>query len=108
MKIIDTRQPVDIGHLTRFLQHHLNRDFAKQRQTDLEFSIAAKGDTVEITKPDLYEGFLFRIEAHGSELHIIKSEDYTDDINVLTLEDIMNNLFMAYPGGGDISYIGEE
>lgn len=107
MKIINTTRPVSVHELKEFLDEKLNPLFKKQRQLDLEFDIEELGDTVEIQKVALYDGFLFKIEIHGNQIHVIKSEHYTDDVNVLTLEDIMNNLFMKFPGRGEINYIGE-
>lgn len=110
MKKVTTKQhPVNIHHIYEFLQHHLNNNFAKQRQQDIEFNIEEKeDDAIEIAKPGLYEGYLFRVEARGNELHIHKTEDYTDDVNILTLEDILNNLFMDYAGPKTITNISDE
>ncbi|GAB2706516.1 hypothetical protein GCM10027037_35880 [Mucilaginibacter koreensis] len=110
MKKITTKQaPVNIHHMYEFLQHHLNKNFAKQRQQDIEFDIKEADDNaIEISKPGMYEGNLFRIEGRGNELHIHKTEDYTDDVNVLTLEDILNNLFFDYPGPKTMTNISDE
>lgn len=100
MKKITTKQsPVNIHHMYEFLQKHLNEDFAKQRQQQINFFITEVDDNaVEISQPDMYEGYLFRLEGRGNDLHIHKTENYTDDVNVLTLEDILNKLFMDYMG----------
>ncbi len=100
MKKVTTKQsPVNIHHLYEFLQHHLNKSFAEQRKQDIEFTIEEKeDDAIEISKSDLYEGYLFRLEARGNDVHIHKTEQYTDDVNILTLEDIINRLFYDYPG----------
>jgi len=100
MKKVTTKQsPVNIPHMLTFLQKHLNEDFAKQRQQNINFSIEEADDNaIEISKPDLYEGYLFRVEGRGNELHIHKTENYTDDVNVLTLEEILNKLFFDYMG----------
>lgn len=108
MKIINLKTPVEAGDLKNYLQEEMTPLFKKQRLSDLTFNYTQQGNSIEITQPDLYEGFLFQIEVNGTELHIIKSEHYTDDVNVLTLEDIMNNLLMEYPGRDDIKFIGEE
>ncbi len=108
MKIINTTRPISVHELKEFLDEKLNPLFKKQRQIDLEFFIEELGDTIEIQNVENYDGFLFKIEIHGNQIHVIKSEHYTDDVNVLTLEDIMNNLFLEFPGRGEIDYIGEE
>lgn len=100
MKRVTTKQsPVNIHHLYEFLQHHLNKDFAKKRQQEINFDIQEiENNAVEISKPDLYEGALFKIEGRGNDLLVHKTEDYSDDVNVLTLEEIINDLFFDYPG----------
>lgn len=110
MKKVTTKlQPVNIDHLYDFLQRHLNKDFAEQRQTTINFNIEKVGDdALEISKPDMYEGYLFRLESRGNELHVHKTENYTDDVNVLTLEDILNKTFMDYAGPKTISNISDE
>ena len=108
MKIINTTRPVPVHELKEFLDEKLNPLFKKQRQIALSFDIEELGDTIEIQNTENYDGFLFKIEVHGDQMHVIKSEHYTDDVNVLTLEDIMNNLFLDFPGRGEIDNIGEE
>ena len=57
----------------------------------------------------MYEDFLFQIDVAGdTELHITKSEHYTDYVNVLTLENIINNLFMDYPGRDNVIHTAKE
>lgn len=108
MKIINTTRPVMTNELRQFLDEKLNPLFHKQRQISLSFNIREDADAVEIYNTELYDGFVFRIELHGNQMHVIKSEHYTDDVNVLTIEDILNNLFMEFPGRDKIKYIGEE
>ena len=109
MKIIHTNGPVNAGELKSFLENNLNALFKKQRHADIDFTFTLTPDGVQIIQPDLYEDFLFKLDiVNPNELHVTKSEHYTDDVNVLTLEDIMNNLFMEYPGRDKIDYIGEE
>jgi hypothetical protein len=109
MKIIHTKSPVNIHELKVFLQERLSPLFKKQRMEDIDFVFTETGNGMQITQPDMYEDFLFNIERVGdTELHVTKSEHYTDDVNVLTLEDIMNNLFMEYPGRDNIANIAEE
>ncbi|WP_462265242.1 hypothetical protein [Mucilaginibacter sp.] len=110
MKKVTTKQhPVNTHHIYEFLQHHLNKNFTRQRQQDIEFLIEEKDDNaIEISKPGMYEGYLFRVEGRGNELHVHKTEQYTDDVNILTLEDILNNLFMDYSGPKTITNISDE
>jgi hypothetical protein len=109
MKIIHTKGPVNAGELRTFLENNLPPLFKKQRQTDIDFVFTETPNGIQITQPDLYEDFLFKIElVTNEELHVTKSEHYTDDVNVLTLEDILNNLFMEYPGRDNIQNIEEE
>jgi hypothetical protein len=109
MKIIHTKGPVNVDELSSFLQQDLNRLFEERRQETIKFDIEPNNQGIQVTCPTLYESFLFDIQAvNDNEIHIVKSEHYTDDVNVLTLEDIINNLLMKYPGRNDISSIEEE
>ncbi|WDF56342.1 hypothetical protein [Mucilaginibacter sp. KACC 22063] len=108
MKIINTTRPVSLTELKQFLDEKLNPLFQKQRQLELAFDTRINDEGVEIYNTGLYDGFLFRFEIKGTEMNVIKSEHYTDDVNVLTLEDILNNLFLEFPGRDQIKYIGEE
>lgn len=93
MKIITLHTPVSYDELFERLQQKLNPLFQEQRQSDIEFLIEKTGDAIEISEPDLYGGFLFRIEISGSELWITRSEHYVDDVNSLTIESILNDIF---------------
>lgn len=109
MKIIHTNNPVNAEELKTFLQNKLSPLFKKQRQADIDFVYTITGNGVEITQPDMYEGFLFRIDVvNENELQIIKSEHYVDDVNLLTIESIMNDVFMDYPGRNQIDYTSEK
>lgn len=109
MKIIHTKSPVNAQDLKSFLETKLPALFKQQRQADIDFTYNISTDGLEIAQPDMYEDFLFKITVvNNQELHITKSEHYTDDVNVLTLEDILNNLFMEYPGRDNIENIEEE
>jgi len=109
MKIIHTKGPINATDLKSFLETQLPPLFKKQRQADIDFIYPLNENGVEITQPEMYEDFLFRITIEGDqEIHVTKSEHYTDDVNVLTLEDILNNLFMEYPGRDNIEVIEEE
>lgn len=109
MKIIHTQGTVNAEDLKSFLETRLPALFKKQRQADIDFVYTLSANGIEIAQPDMYEDFLFRIAiVNNQELHVTKSEHYTDDVNVLTIEDIMNNLFMEYPGRDNIDSIEEE
>jgi hypothetical protein len=108
MKIIHTKTPVSADEFQAYLAEKLNPLFQKQRQLDMEFEFIKQGDTINIVKTDLYDGFLFSMQkANDTEWHITKSEHYTDDVNVLTLEDILNNLYLEFPGRDNIDLIEE-
>ena len=98
MKIITLHTPVDYDHLLDHLQQKLNPLFQEQRQSDIKLLVERAGDAIEISEPDLYGGFLFRIEIVGKELWITRSEHYVDDVNSLTIESILNDLFEDLSG----------
>ena len=107
MKIIDINSVVTKDQLLKFLQEKLNPLFQKQKQSDLQFTIESKGDTIEISQPDLYAGFLFQIEINGTQLLITRSEHYVDDINSLTLESILNGMFEELSGNNGVKLVLE-
>lgn len=109
MKIVHTTASINVQHLKAFLENNLNAKFKEHRHLDTDLAFALNDKSIQITLPGLYEDFLFRIDVLGDdELHIVKSEHYTDDVNVLTIEEIMNNLLLDYPGRDNIDYVGEE
>jgi len=109
MKIICTIDPVNVDELNAFLQKDINTLFKERRQKDINLILEKNAAGIQMTCPALYESFLFDIQViNGTEIHIIKSEHYTDDVNVLTLEDIINNLMLSYPGRDNIDHIAEE
>jgi len=107
MKIINIDKEVTKDHLLNLLQQKLNPLFQKQRQSDVAFSIENAGNFVEISQPDLYEGFLFRIEIKGNELWITRSEHYVDDVNSLTIESILYLLFEELAGNRGVIFVLE-
>ena len=107
MKIINTDRPVKIDAYADYLGQKLNTLFKLHRKKDLSFEIRTTGNAIEILQPAMYDGFLFRLEFKGNEIDVIKSEHYTDDVNVLTLEDILNNLYFEFPGRDNIEIIKE-
>ncbi|PTQ92874.1 hypothetical protein C8P68_1105 [Mucilaginibacter yixingensis] len=108
MKIITSSVPWDISQIFITLQQQLNPLFKEHRGKDLQFKIEREGNKVLVSKPEMYDGYLFTIEAMGKELHIGKSEHYVDDVNQITLQSIIETLQMEIQGGNDIIYISGE
>ncbi len=98
MKIITLHSSIHIHELFNILQHKLNLLFHERRQKEINFTISGQNDVIEISQPDLYEGVLFKLEIVGHELHITRNEHYVDDVNSLTLESILNDLFADVSG----------
>ena len=107
MKILDIHKTITPAQLTELLQAKLNALFQQQRQSQISFTIADREGVVEISNPELYEGFLFRIEIKGTELLTTRSEHYVDDVNSLTLESILNELFAEVAEGGKVTLVLE-
>src|SRR4051812_2311588 len=93
MKIINIHNTVTLDTILTLLKQKLNPMFQEQKQNNINFTIERKGDAIEIAEPELYDGFLFRIEVNGLELYITRSEHYIDDINAITLESVLNILY---------------
>lgn len=94
MKIITLHSRVNIALLFDHLQQNLNTIFKQRRQTGLIFKIGRVDNAIEIRQPELYgDEVLFRIEIKGQELWMTRSENYVDDVNSLTVESILNELF---------------
>jgi hypothetical protein len=98
MKIITLHKRIDPEELREHIRHNLDRMFWQQRKQEIHFTVEGSGDAIEILQPDLYEGVLFRIKVNGSQLDITRSEHYTDDVNSLTIESILNELFHDLSG----------
>jgi hypothetical protein len=98
MKIIDITRTITSDVLLAHLTRNLNTLFREQRKMAIDFRIENVNGAVEITQPEMYEGFLFRISIHGHELWITRSEHYVDDVNSLTLESLLNELFEGLSG----------
>lgn len=99
MKIINTAKPVLIDDLYQYLKANLNRQFADHRKTEIDFDILKDGQSIVIQKPGLYDGFLFKLTPTGSHtLEVAKSEHYVDDVNVLTLESVLDEIFVKHLG----------
>jgi hypothetical protein len=107
MKIISIHRVIIADDLLALIELKLDRLFRQQRQTAIHFTAAIKDDAVEIYQRELYDGFLFRIEIKGQELHITRSEHYVDDVNSLTVESILNKLFGELAEDGEVSLVLE-
>jgi len=99
MKIITFHDRINIDELLDHIRKNLAPLFMEQRKRALDFIVEKTGDTIEISQPELYgEEILFRIEVKGSELWMTRSEHYVDDVNSLTVESILNDLFNDVSG----------
>ena len=107
MKILNIHKSVTAVELLQLLEKKLNPLFEAQRKTAVYFITEHKDGAVEISQPDLYEGFLFRIEIKGDELHVTRSEHYVDDVNSLTVESILNEIFAQLAEGGKVTLVLE-
>jgi hypothetical protein len=108
MKILNIHKTITAEELITLLDQKLNPLFHHQRQSnDVSFIIENKDGVVEISCPEIYEGFLYRIEIKGRELHITRSVDYIDDVNSLTVESILNELFREIAADGNVTFVLE-
>jgi hypothetical protein len=107
MKILNIHKAVHPGELLHLLQHKLNPLFEEQKKEVISFTSEIKEGTIEISQPEIYEGFLFRIEIRGEELYVTRSEHYVDDVNSLTVESILNELFAELAADGQITFVLE-
>jgi len=108
MKILNIHKTIKADELINLLDQKLNPLFHHQRHSDnISFIIENKEGIVEISCPEIYEGFLFRVEIKGRELHITRSEHYVDDVNSLTVESILNELFKEIAADGNVTFVLE-
>jgi hypothetical protein len=99
MKIITLHNRININDLFNHLQQNLNPLFKEHRQIDIDFKIEREGNIIKILQPELYPGdILYKIEVDGINLNITRSEHYVDDVNSLTVESILNDLFNDVSG----------
>jgi len=99
MKIITLHNRINTDELFELIRQQLNLCFKEHRKCDIEFNIERSGEAIDITQPELYPGDnLYHIEVKGSELHITRCEHYVDDVNSLTIESILNDLFKNISG----------
>lgn len=108
MKIITANARWNMEKLEQVLQEKLNRLFAEARQKAIQFLIIREGDTITISQPEMYEQYLFKLTGIGNELHIAKSEHYVDDVNLLTLQSLLETLESDVLDGAEIIYISGE
>lgn len=107
MKILNIHKTIVNEELLDLLQRKLNPLFHGQKQSDINFKSEIKNNHVEISEPGIYDGFLFSIEIKGHELHVTRSEHYVDDVNSLTVESILNELFAQLAADGKVTLILE-
>jgi len=107
MKILNIHKTITADALLQLLEKKLNPAFREQRQTELSFINEHKEGAIEISQPEFYEGFLFRIEIKGDELHVTRSEHYVDDVNSLTVESILNEIFSDLAEDGKVTLVLE-
>jgi len=107
MKILNIHKTITPGQLLQLLEKKLNALFAAQRKTEICFISEHKDGVIEISQPEFYEGFLYRIEIKGDELHITRSEHYVDDVNSLTVESILNEIFADLAEDGKVTLVLE-
>ena|SRR5579872_79841 len=94
MKIITLHTRVNPEVLREHIRENLDAMFLEQRRTSLHFVVGGEGNIIDVSQPDLYgTDILYHIELEGQDLHITRSEHYIDDVNSLTIESILNELF---------------
>ena len=99
MKIITLHQRINPDELFGLIEKRLNPLFNRQRKNSLQFEVKQSGNVIEINQPELYPGdVLYKIGIDGDNLNITRSEHYVDDINSLTVESILNDLFKEISG----------
>jgi hypothetical protein len=101
MKIITLHTRIDPDALRDHIRQNLDRMFAEQRRENIHFDVTGEGNIIEVSEPKLY-GFLYKIELNGSELYMTRSEHWTDDVNSLTVESILNELLASGKYGSDL------
>ena len=107
MKVVNIHRNLTPTELITLLDQKLDPLFEARRQTKIHFNNQITGGAVEIYLAELYEGFLFRIEIMGEELHITRSEHYVDDVNSLTVESILNEIFEDLARDGKVTLVLE-
>lgn len=98
MKIITLHKHIDVEKLYNQLKDKVNPLFRKQRMEDILFVITRVGNIIEIAEREIYHDILYHIEVIGENLRITRNEHYTDDVNSLALESILNSMFQDISG----------
>ncbi len=98
MKIITLHKKIDVNKLYNQLKQNINPLFKKQRMEDIQFVITRVGNIIDIVEREIYHATLYHIEVIGEKLHITRNEHYTDDVNSLALESILNSMFEDVSG----------
>ncbi|MHB8208862.1 hypothetical protein [Mucilaginibacter sp.] len=107
MKTITLHKPLNIDSIYNYLAQNLNPLFNKHKPTIFKYNVNKTANAIEITQPEMYEGVLFHIELDNCRLKITRSEHYVDDVNSLTLESVMNELFNDLSGKGGTDLVQE-
>ncbi len=107
MKTITLHKPLKIDAIYNHLSQNLNPLFNKHKPIILKYNVDNTGNAIEITQPELYEGVLYHIELDNDKLNITRSEHYVDDVNSLTLESVMNELFDDLSGNRGTDLVQE-
>ena len=108
MKTITLHKPLNIDSIYNHLSQNLNPVFNKHKPTSYKYTVEKVGNAIEITQPELYPGdVLYHIELENDKLNITRSEHYVDDVNSLTLESAMNELFDDLSGKGGTDLVQE-
>src|SRR5258708_32099668 len=99
MKIITLHKHINIDHVYNHLKQNLNATFRKHKPGIFEFKVEKNADnSIDVSLPELYGDILYHIVPDGNNLNITRSEHYVDDVNSLTLESAMNELFKDRSG----------
>ncbi|RCH53639.1 hypothetical protein DJ568_16520 [Mucilaginibacter hurinus] len=99
MKIVPINKDIDADEFYKVLQSQLNPLFQQRRMEDIRLNIIREGNALLIVQPELYEGYLFKLIANDNALEVHESEHYVDDVNALTINGILDELFTKYLGG---------
>jgi hypothetical protein len=107
MKIITLHKPLNVDSIYNHLAQNINPLFYKHRPTMFKYQVIKKGSAIEVSQSELYDDILYRIEVNNDKLEITRSEHYVDDVNSLTLESVMNQLFDELSGNGGTDLVQE-
>jgi len=108
MKIVTLHKPLNLDSIYNHLSQNINPLFSKHKPTTYNYTVTNTGNAIEITQPELYPGdVLYHLEIDHDKLNILRSEHYVDDVNSLTLESVMNELFDDLSGNGGTDLVQE-